>query len=192
MIRQKSAKCDRRVWRVPVTLENAFLEKKTQRDQRDQRDPVTRVPLWPMFLKSPGSHTWPNFVSLWPIVFRVTYVTQFCVYVSYSRPGHKRDPILWPCVPESNFPPKIHNVTSVTLWPVYQCDRCYWSHNWVTNVTQFCDPVTHVSNEEKKHNVTTWPMWPCVPEKNVTRNYQMSPLFVIFNYAVNFLRQFCP
>ena len=28
MIGQKSANCDRRVWRVPVTLENAFLEKK--------------------------------------------------------------------------------------------------------------------------------------------------------------------
>ena len=103
---------------------------KTQRDQRHQRDPVTRVPMWPMLLK--------------------------------SQLGHKRDPILWPCdpcfqwekkhnvttwpcVPESNFPPKIHNVTnvtSVTLWPVYQCDRCYWRHNWVTNVTQFCDPVS--------------------------------------------------
>ena len=34
--------CDQR---DPVTLENAFLEEKTQRDQRDQRDPVTRVPL---------------------------------------------------------------------------------------------------------------------------------------------------
>ena len=84
MIRQKSAKCDRRVWRVPVTLENAFLEKK---------------------------HS-------------------------------------------------VTNVTSVTLWPVYNCDQCYWSHNWVTNVTQFCDPVTHVSNEEKN---TTWPRDPCDP-----------------------------
>ena len=45
MIGQKSAKCDLRLWRVPVTLENAFSEKKTQRDPRDQRDPVTRVPL---------------------------------------------------------------------------------------------------------------------------------------------------
>ena len=45
MIGQKSAKCDLRLWRVPVTLENAFFEKKTQRDPRDQRDPVTRVPL---------------------------------------------------------------------------------------------------------------------------------------------------
>ena len=44
MIGQKSAKCDRRVCRVPVTLENAFFEKKTQRDPRDQRDPVTRDP----------------------------------------------------------------------------------------------------------------------------------------------------
>ena len=44
MVGQKSAKCDRRVWRVPVTLENAFFEKKTQRDPRDQRDPVTRDP----------------------------------------------------------------------------------------------------------------------------------------------------
>ena len=44
MIGQKSAKCDLRLWRVPVTLENAFFEKKTQRDPRDQRDPVTRDP----------------------------------------------------------------------------------------------------------------------------------------------------
>ena len=43
MVGQKSAKCDRRVWRVPVTLENAFFEKKTQRDPRDQRDPVTHI-----------------------------------------------------------------------------------------------------------------------------------------------------
>ena len=28
MIGQKSAKCDLRLWRVPVTLENAFSEKK--------------------------------------------------------------------------------------------------------------------------------------------------------------------
>ena len=41
MVGQTSAKCDRRVWRVPVTLENAFFEKKIQRDPRDQRDPVT-------------------------------------------------------------------------------------------------------------------------------------------------------
>ena len=40
MVGQKSAKCDRRVWRVPVTLENAFFEKKTQ---RDPRDPVTHI-----------------------------------------------------------------------------------------------------------------------------------------------------
>ena len=44
MVGQKSAKCDPVTWRVPVTLENAFFEEKTQRDPRDQRDPVTRDP----------------------------------------------------------------------------------------------------------------------------------------------------
>ena len=92
-------------------------------------------------------------------------------------------------------------MTSVTLWPVYHCDRCFWSrpghirdpilclcdllssgsHTWpnfvsmcpivarVTNVTQFCDPVSRNQIFLQKYTTwPTWPAWPCDPCTNVT------------------------
>ena len=97
MVGQKSANCDRRVWRVPVTLENSFSEKKHSVTH------VTSVTLWPVYncdqwyWSRPGHIRDPVLcicVYLFPLVARVTYVTQFCVSVSFSRPGHIRDPIL--------------------------------------------------------------------------------------------------
>ena len=75
-------------------------------------------------------------VTLCPLVARVTYVTQFCVSVTFSIPGHIRDPILCICV--------------------YLCPIVYR----VTYVTQFCVPVcirvsvTYIS-DDKEYNVAT-------------------------------------
>ena len=81
------------------------------------RDPRKRV----SWEKNTAWPTWPA----WPCdlctivtdvfeVARVTYVTQFCVSVTYSLLGHKRDPILWPC--DSCFRWKN------TTWPRDPCD----------------------------------------------------------------------
>ena len=102
---------------------------------------------------------------------RVTYVTQFCVSVTFSIPGHICDPILCICV---YLCPIISRVTYVTQFCVSVCIRVSVTyifddkkHNVihvtsvtlcplvarVTYVTQFCVSVTQNFFLPKTHSV---------------------------------------
>ena len=168
MIGQKSAKCDRRVCRVRVTLENAYLEWKN-----------TAWSTWPAWPCDPCTNV--IYVIEAP---QVTYVTQSCVSVTHISDVKKNSTWpTWPCDPSTNATdvarvtyvtqfcdPVTHvsdekktqcdPVTNVTLWSVYHFDQCHLGH--------ICDPILCPSVWPmfplKKYNVTTWPTWPCVQE----------------------------
>ena len=89
MMGQKSAKCDRRVCRVRVTLENAFVEKKHSVTN------VTSVTLWPC----------TNVTNVFAVT-RVTNVTQICDPVTQI--------INVRVLGEKKY--NVTNVTSVSLW----------------------------------------------------------------------------
>ena len=103
---------------------------------------------------------------------RVTYVTQFCVSVTFSIPGHICDPILCICV---YLCPIISRVTYVTQFCVSVCIRVSVTyifddkkHNVihvtsvtlcplvarVTYVTQFCVSVCICVSVTQKQNFT--------------------------------------
>ena len=85
---------------------------------------------------------------LFPLVARVTYVTQFCVSVSFSRPGHIRDPILCLCDPETKF---TKNTQRDPRDPVTQKQN--FPEKKPRDPRDQRDPVTQKQNSTKKHNV---------------------------------------
>ena len=87
-------------------------------------------------------------------VARVTYVTQFCVSVSFSRPGHIRDPILCICVylcicdPETKFHKNTQRDPRDPVTPPKKIPK-----KKPCDPRDQRDPVTQKQNSTKKHNV---------------------------------------
>ena len=166
MIGQKSAKCDRRVCRVRVTLENAYLEWKN-----------TAWSTWPAWPCDPCTNV--TYVIEAP---QVTYVTQSCVSVTHISDVKKNSTWpTWPCDPSTNVT-DVARVTYVTqfcdpvthvsdekntMWPCDQRDPVirvpFWpmspgSHMW-PNFVSLC--VTHVSVEKiQRDHVTSVTLCP--------------------------------